>query len=150
MAESALVEDCRRALARVVRPLRRGGAVACDEVAAELPAILEGSSTASSAVVTHVEYCLSCQAELARYRKLLRLMHQLRLSDVVVPPSIVADVLATLEGAAGRRAIRSLLNGRRVAYGTAVVAAVTAGTVLVLFARTRTGTSTEPAADGVR
>jgi hypothetical protein len=137
VGEVALVEDCRRAWGRIVRPWRRPGSVACEQVASELPGILDGGAEASGVLVAHVEYCLRCQAELARYRKLLRLLHQVRTSDVVVPPGVVADVLSALESAANRRAIRSVLTGRRVAYGSAVAAAVGTGTTLVVFALAR-------------
>ena len=131
MSDSALVEDCRKVIARIPRPWRRPSEVACEQVALELPQILDGGLPASGALVAHVEYCLGCQAELARYRKLVRLLHQLSTNDVAVPPGIVADVLSALEGAASRRAIRSVLTGRRVAYGSAVLAAVVAGSTLV-------------------
>ncbi len=132
MAAQELWSDCRKALGRVAHPRRRGGGVACAEVADDLQAIIDGSAKASGALVAHVEYCLYCQAELARYRKLLRLMHQLHTTDVELPPGIVSDVLAAIEGAAGRRAIRSVLTGRRAAYASCVIGAVGAGTGLVV------------------
>ncbi len=132
-----MVDDCRRAWERIVRPWRRPGNVACEQVAGELPGILDGDLEASGVLVAHVEYCLRCQAELARYRKLLRLLHQVRTTDVVVPAGVVSDVLSALESAANRRAIRSVLTGRRLAYSSAVVAAVGAGTTLVVFTLAR-------------
>jgi DNA-binding transcriptional regulator YdaS (Cro superfamily) len=122
-------------LSRLTRGLR--SEISCEEVAAELPAILDRGATASARLVDHVERCLACQAELARYRKLLRLLTQMRTSEVDVPPGVVSDVLRALEGAASRRAIRSLLSGRPARYGTAVGAAVFAGAGLVLLARGR-------------
>lgn len=125
----------RAAVERVRHPLRRASSLSCSEVSPSLQIILEGGAPASPAVVGHVEICLACQAELARYRRLLRLMHQLRSTDVVMPPGVVADVLSALEGAAQRRAVSALLTGRRIAYGSAVAAAVGTGAVIVVVAR---------------
>jgi hypothetical protein len=125
----------RHPFARMRHPFARGGSVSCAEAASALQSILEGGERPRRPVVEHVEYCLSCQAELARYRKVLRLMQQLRASDVVVPTGIVGDVLSALEEAAGRRAVVAFLTGRRIAYGAAVVAAAGAGAALVLVAR---------------
>jgi hypothetical protein len=112
-------------------------AVHCDEVAARLPAIMSGAAPADAEIVSHVETCLRCHAELARYRKLLRMLGQLRSQAVDPPPGLLADVLEALDAAARRRVVRSLLTGRRIAYGSGVAAAVTAAT-LVLLLRERT------------
>jgi hypothetical protein len=88
--------------------------VSCAEVALVLPSILDGGASADEVVVEHVGACLRCQSELARYRKLLRLLNQLRAHRVEPPPGAVADVLGALEEAAHRRVIRSVLAGRRL------------------------------------
>ena len=62
-------------------------------MAIALPSILDGGSAAGEMVVEHVGECLRCQAELAKYRKLLRLLNQLRSSRVEPPPGTVDDVL---------------------------------------------------------
>lgn len=111
-------------------------AVRCDEVAARLPAIMAGGAPADADVVTHVETCLRCHAELARYRKLLRMLGQLRSQAVDPPPGLLAEVIEALEAAARRRVVRSLLTGRRIAYASGVAATLTAAT-LVLFLRER-------------
>ena len=110
--------------------------MSCEEVAVALPQILDGASTAPSAMVAHVETCLGCQAELARYRKLVRLLQQLRTAEVEPPPGVVADVLGAIEDAANRHVIRSVLTGRRLVYGGAVAAAGGAAVGLVVLART--------------
>lgn len=135
---------------RRVWPWRRQGTVTCEQVGPALPAILDGDISPSSDLVEHVEYCLYCQAELGRYRKLLRLLHQLRQSEVAVPPGVVGDVLSSLESAANRRAIRSLLTGRQLAYGSAVAASVGAGTALVLVALWRSRSSAGTGAERLR
>ena len=109
----------------------------CDDVADLLPAILDGGPGASPEVVGHVEQCLRCQAELARYRKLLRLLRQLRTYRVEPPPGAVAEVVGAIELAAQRRAIRSALTGRRAAYASALVAAPAAAAIAVAVARGR-------------
>ena len=49
----------------------------CDEVTALLPALVDGEPVGFEAE-RHVETCLRCQAELARYRRLLRTLSMLR------------------------------------------------------------------------
>lgn len=110
----------------------------CEEVADRLPQILDGIETADPKVVRHAETCLRCQAELVQYRRLLRLLRQLRSISPEPPPGAVADVFAALEEAAERGAIRSALSGRGVAYlGGLAVAAGAAGAVVALASRGR-------------
>ena len=113
--------------------------VSCAEVALVLPSILDGDSAADEAVVQHVGACLRCQAELARYRRLLRLLNQIRSYRVEPPPGAVADVLCALEEAAQRRVIRSVLSGRRLVYvgAFAAPAAVIVAVTVVHRARLR-------------
>lgn len=129
-------------LSRLVRPWRRPVLLSCEQVRVELPGVLDGGAQAPSGLVQHVELCLACQAEVARYRKLMRLLQQLRRGEeVAVPAGIVADVLSSIELAASRSAVRSLLTGRRLAYGAAIAAAATAaaGLVLLTVCRGRSG-----------
>lgn len=112
--------------------------VGCDAVAAHLPAVVDGDERAPAPVVRHVERCLRCQAELAQYRKLLRLLHQLRTEVLEPAPGLLADLLAAIEAAGERRAIRSLLHGRRIAYiGGIAAATAAAGAAGVLVAVSR-------------
>lgn len=108
-------------------------AVRCDEIAARLPAIMAGGAPADGEVVAHVETCLRCHAELARYRKLLRMLGQLRSQAVDPPPGLLAEVIEALDAAARRRVVRSLLTGRRIAYASGVGAALTAATLVLLL-----------------
>ncbi|HET9093218.1 MAG TPA: hypothetical protein VFN50_12475 [Acidimicrobiales bacterium] len=121
-------------LGRLVHPFRRVDQPACEEVRDLLPEILDGGELPAGALVDHVERCLLCQAELARYRRLMRLLHQVRAVEVAVPAGIVGDVLASIERAASRRAVRSVLTGRRLAYASAVLGAAGAGTALAVLA----------------
>lgn len=111
----------------------------CDEVAFELPAILDGDSAAPAQLVRHVQSCLHCQAELARYRRMVRLLHQLRATDVDPPVGVVGEVLSAIEQVASRRMIGSLLTGKWLAYAGALMAAgaAAAGLVALALARNR-------------
>jgi hypothetical protein len=115
--------------------------VRCDAVADRLGDVASGSVELDAAEQAHVEQCLRCQAELVQYRKLLRTLRALRTEVFDPAPGVLADVLASLEEAGERRAVRSLLSGRRAAYvgGLAAAAAATAaaGGALVIASRSR-------------
>jgi hypothetical protein len=114
-------------------------AMRCEELTDLLAATGEGELLDARAR-RHAESCLRCQAELAQYRKLLRALRTLRTEVLVPAPGLVADVLSALEDAGERHAVRSLLQGRRVAYvgGIAVAAtAAGAGAAIVLASRQR-------------
>jgi len=111
----------------------------CDEVAALLPTLVDGTAPPNLAVEHHVESCLRCQAELARYRRLLRTLALLRTRYAEPTPGLLGETLAALTDAAEEGARRTLLSGRRLAYagaigGTAVAAGATAA---LLIARSR-------------
>lgn len=116
-----------------------GKRVRCEGLVDALALAADGSELADRRARRHVEACLRCQAELIQYRKLVRALRSLR-ADVLVPaPGLVDDVLATLEAAGERHALRSLMLGRRAAYGGLAVAtaAAGAGAALVLVNRSR-------------
>jgi anti-sigma factor RsiW len=109
----------------------------CDDVSRALPEIVDGAAPADLALRRHVESCLRCQAELVQYRKLLRTLHQLRTEVLEPAPGLLADILAKVEEAGERRALRSLLSGRRVAYAGAIAAATAAGAAGAVIWATR-------------
>jgi hypothetical protein len=115
--------------------------VRCDDIAPLLARIADGSEVAEPDVREHVERCLRCQAEVVQYRKLLKALHQLRTEVLEPAPGLVADILASLEAAGERGAIRSLLAGRRAAYvggiAAATVAGATAGALVLASRRQR-------------
>ncbi len=86
----------------------------------------------------HVETCLRCQAEMARYRKLVRALRALRTEVFDPGPGFVADILDTLEEAGERHLLRSLVSGHKVVYvgGLAVATAGAAG-AFVIASRSR-------------
>lgn len=79
------------------------------------------------------------QAELAQYRKLIRALRALRDDAIVPPEGVVDEILAYLEDATERHAIRSILSGRRGAYLGGIAAATAAGAAgaIVLVNRSR-------------
>lgn len=114
----------------------------CEAVADVLPGVVDGTAILDRSDRRHVERCLRCQAELAQYRKLLRAMQGLRTATVPAPSGLVTDVIAHLEAAGERRAVRAALTGRKVAYIGGIAAAATAagaGAAIVLVSRGRKG-----------
>jgi hypothetical protein len=115
----------------------------CDDVARLLPEAVEGAVPLEPTLRHHIETCLRCQAELARYRRLLRALQLLRTRYLEPAPGLLAQTLAAIEEAGERQAVRSILSGRRLAYagalGSAAVAATaTAAAVIVHRSRRRT------------
>jgi len=108
----------------------------CDEVARLLPEAVDTGAVVELSVQRHIESCLRCQAELARYRKMLRGLHLLRTRYLEPSPGLLAQTLAAIEEAGEREARRAILNGRRIAYagaiGGAAVAAGAAATVMIV------------------
>jgi anti-sigma factor RsiW len=116
--------------------------VRCEEVALLLPEAVDGNEPVALPVRRHIESCLRCQAELARYRRMLRGLQLLRTQFLEPSPGLLTSTLAAIEAASERQAVRSVLTGRRLAYAGAVggalaAAAATAAAVLVRRARRR-------------
>jgi hypothetical protein len=113
----------------------------CEDVADLLADSADGSVLLERSARRHVDRCLRCQAEVVQYRKLLRALHNLRTEVLEPAPGLLADILAHIEEAGERRAVRSLLTGRRAAYvgGIAAAAAATAaaGGALVIATRSK-------------
>jgi hypothetical protein len=99
----------------------------CEELSTDLSAAADGSMLLGGEQRDHVEQCLQCQAELVQYRKLLRAMRTMRTEVLVPAPGLVADILANVSAAGERRAIRSMIQGRRAAYLGGLAAATAAG-----------------------
>ena len=112
----------------------------CEDIAERLPEIVDGNQHADPGLTSHVQGCLRCQAELVQYRRLLRALHNLRTEVLEPAPGMLTGILAHIEAAGERGAVRSLLTGRRAAYvgGLAVAtAAAGAGAIVLLGSRKR-------------
>jgi len=119
--------------------------LSCSDVADLLPAMVDAGvlppatpdpATADPELWEHARTCLRCQAELARYRQLLRSLHALR-SERVLPGAgslrVTLEALAEAEPArpAGRRVVA-------VAYiGGAVVATAASAAGMLVWATRR-------------
>jgi hypothetical protein len=117
----------------------------CDEIAAVLPEVVDSAEPVALPIQRHVESCLRCQAELARYRRMLRGLQLLRTQYFEPAPGVLAATLASITAASERRAVTSALTKRRLAYAGAVAGAVAAAgttTAAVLVARARRRTIT--------
>jgi len=112
----------------------------CEEIAALLPQVVDSDEPIDLPVRRHVESCLRCQAELARYRRMLRGLQLLRTQYLEPAPGLLAATLATITAAGERRAVTSVLTRRRLAPAGAVAGAVAAAgttTVALVVARAR-------------
>jgi len=111
----------------------------CEEVELQLAEAADGSEIVDRSVLSHIDHCLRCQAEAVQYRKLLKVLRNLRTQVIEPAPGLLAEVLAGIESAGERRAIRSMLTGRRVAYvgGIAVAGSAAAAGALLLAKRRR-------------
>ena len=114
----------------------------CDDLAVDLSTVADGSVLMGADQRRHVESCLRCQAELVQHRRILRAMRSLRTELIEPAPGLLAEILATVEEAGERHAMRSLLGGRRAAYIgglAAATAAAGAGAAIVIASRSRKG-----------
>ena len=117
----------------------------CEDVAILLPAAVDANDPVELPVQRHIEGCLRCQAELARYRRMLRGLQLLRTQYLEPTPGLLAATLVAVTEASERRAVRSILTGKRLAYAGAIAGAVaaaggTTAAVLVHRAKRRTVT----------
>lgn len=101
--------------------------VKCDELEGHLGAVAAGEVVLPVDSRRHVEGCLRCQAELIQHRSVLRTLRSLR-HDVLEPADgLLPEILANIEHAGERHALRSLLNRHRTAYIVGLAVAGTAG-----------------------
>ena len=109
----------------------------CDDLTDLLAEVADGSAIADADAQAHVERCLRCQADLVQYRRLLRALHNLRTQVLEPTPGLLPEILANLEAAGERHALRSMLTGRRLAYASGIAAATAAGAAGALLYATR-------------
>jgi hypothetical protein len=113
----------------------------CEQLTDVLSDAADGTALLDAQARLHVDHCLRCQAEVVQYRKLLRALHTMRTEVLNPGPGLVGDLLAVLEEAGEKHAVRSMLSGRRVAYVGGIAAATAAGAAgaLVLANLSRRG-----------
>jgi hypothetical protein len=70
----------------------------CAEVALALPAHVAGEGDLDARLAEHVAQCLRCQAEMVRYRRMLRTLHDLRDDAPVAPSTVLSDIIDQLRG----------------------------------------------------
>jgi predicted anti-sigma-YlaC factor YlaD len=71
--------------------------VSCEAGAAELPRVVDGARRPSASMAEHLQTCLVCQAEVAGYRRLLRVLRSMRESQVPLPSAeLVGSALSML------------------------------------------------------
>jgi predicted anti-sigma-YlaC factor YlaD len=71
--------------------------LSCEAVSDELPLVVDGSRRPSEAMAEHLRTCLACQAELAGYRRLLKLLRTMKADAGLVPaPELVGSTLNAL------------------------------------------------------
>ena len=105
-----------------------------DDVADLLPQLVDGPDGVDPEVLAFVESDLRSQAELVRYRRLVRSLRALRTRPVEPTPGLLAQTLVALESTDRPLLI---LTARRIAYAAAVggFAAGAAATAVVLVRR---------------
>lgn len=82
---------------RAPTPRRLRALVSCEAVADELPLVVDGARRPSTTMAEHLQTCLACQAEVAGYRRLLRVLRSMRESHVPLPsPELVGSTLSVL------------------------------------------------------
>lgn len=116
------------------------GTTSCAALGDHLAAATTDDGALDRTARAHVETCLRCQADLVEHRRVLRALRSLRTQVLEPAPGLVTEVLAHIEEEGERRAIRSLLSGRRAAYLgglAAATAAAGAAGAIVLASRTR-------------
>ncbi len=110
-------------------------APSCSDASRWLPAMVDGGTPVPPEVAAHTRTCLRCQAELARYRHLLRSLHALRAERIGPAPGALRD---TLDAVAELKAARATRRVAVVAYiGGAVVATAASAAGMLVWATRR-------------
>jgi anti-sigma factor RsiW len=118
------------------RSLRRRAG--CDDAGPWLAAVASGEDGTPRRLGAHIATCLRCQAEVAHYRRLRRNLRSLRFDEVDPDPSLYAEVLAALDGAAvARQGAHMVLRTAAYVGGISVATAAGAAGVLVWMSRRR-------------
>lgn len=110
-----------------------------EDVADVMGILVDEPEAVDPAVVAFAESDLASQAELARYRKLLRSLRSLRSVHVEPPAGLLAETLAAIESTppGSRRVLRHRVTPKRMVFVGALggVAAGAAATAVVVARR---------------
>lgn len=116
---------------------------ACARITPLLAGVVDGDIALPVEDRLHVESCLHCQAELVQYRRLLRVVRELRTSVIQPAPGLFAGILENVSERGERKAVKSMLTGRRAAYAGGLAVATVAGvTSAILLAGRARGAKT--------
>lgn len=109
-----------------------------EDVADLIPGLVDGTVEVDARTRAFIDSDLRCQAELARYRRLLRGLGALRTAYLEPAPGGLAQTLNALAAEGERKVARSILHGRRaLVAGAALGGAAVATTAAVVAARSR-------------
>lgn len=105
----------------------------CEDVRALLPTMGDESPVDLQAQ-RHIETCLGCQADVARYQKMLRALGELREVRLHAPVGLLEDTLAAVGGPS---ALRVMSSRQKAALAGAIgaLAAGAAATAVVVARR---------------
>lgn len=111
-----------------------------DDVARVLPALADDSAAATPELRHYIDRSLRAQAELARYRRMLRSLAALRDYRMIPAPELLDDILDALDHPGLRTG--STRTGHRIAVaasigGTVVAVGGTVAAILLTRARRR-------------
>lgn len=116
----------------------------CDQALEYVQDTVDGrvSSTAQTPATAHLNVCLRCQAELAQFRRVRRIMSTFPDRRVEAPSAMAAQVMAivrspTEQFAVAQIAERATRTKRRAMVAIGAATAVAAGTAGVVVAATR-------------
>ena len=114
--------------------------VVCADLVELLPMVAAGEGRVDRRSRSHMEQCLRCQAEIARYRRMLRALRGLRNQAVTPAPGVLGEVLDAIAGVGSPAADRAV----RAAYLAGITVATAAAGALglaVWVAHRRPGSS---------
>ncbi|MBI2168143.1 MAG: hypothetical protein HYU28_01380 [Actinobacteria bacterium] len=108
----------------------------CEDVRGILPSVGDDNAVDLRAQ-RHIETCLGCQAEVARYQRMVRALGSLRELHFEAPDGLLEETLAAIGGPSVIR----VLSGRQKAAIAGTIGAVAAGAAAtaVVLARRRGG-----------
>lgn len=111
--------------------------LACQKVIEELALVVDETESPSRVLLAHLDHCDACQAELSHYRRLLRMLADLKSESERLPDGIIADLVGGFSVLAERRALRDLLVRRRGTYLIGLGVFVVTSSLLLAMLRSR-------------